>query len=289
MKGHDLGPRRSGSVDALLRGTRVLAIVAVVALAVAILSDATEGSFWARHALLGGLVASVIVVMLSAAIINEALERRRRERWRVLAQFVMLEFVRGARLVWTGVLAQVGVIPYDAARPELVDQNRLAVQDTDRLTAAVTEAIADDDVRRDLQDEIARLSAHSGETLGRWAAVMLNADVYAEVVDRHVELASEINWLSGLLDNAEPPEDRRRARRAFNNPSSQFAGSIVGEDLAKRIVVIAQFAEELDRNTMNLALRVVPLEWWEGRLGVTLAPEDVPATSAGDAARAPQT
>ena len=90
MRRHDVGPRRSQSIDALVRGTRVLAAVAVLALTGAIVSDAVSGDFWARHSLLGGLVASVIVVMLSVAVINEVLERRRRERWSILAQYVML-------------------------------------------------------------------------------------------------------------------------------------------------------------------------------------------------------
>jgi len=43
----------------------------------------------------------VIVALLSVALVSEAVERRRRRRWRVLAQYVMLELVRNARLVWT--------------------------------------------------------------------------------------------------------------------------------------------------------------------------------------------
>jgi hypothetical protein len=110
MRRHELGPRRSQSVVAALRGTRLLAIAALLALAGGIVSDVVEGSFWARHALLASLTASVIIVMLTVAVINEVLDRRRRERWSVLAQFVMLELVRNARLVWTGVLAQVGLL-----------------------------------------------------------------------------------------------------------------------------------------------------------------------------------
>jgi hypothetical protein len=74
----DSGPRRSGSVDAYLRGTRALAAVALLALVSGVLWDALDGRFWARHALLAGLVASVIVVMLTVALVNEALERRSR-------------------------------------------------------------------------------------------------------------------------------------------------------------------------------------------------------------------
>src|SRR5262249_16051061 len=98
-------------------------------------------------------------------------------------------------------------------------------------------------------------------------AVMLNADVYAEVIDRHVELASDISWLIGLLDNSDPPVDHRRRRRASSSPAVQVEGDIEGEELAKRIVVIAQLAEELDRATLELALRIVPIEWWAARLG----------------------
>ena len=55
IRRHDLGPRRSQSVDAYLRRTRVMAIVAVVALGGGIVSDALSGSFWIRHALLAPL------------------------------------------------------------------------------------------------------------------------------------------------------------------------------------------------------------------------------------------
>jgi hypothetical protein len=64
------GPRRSSSVEALLRGTRILAIAALLALAAAIALDVLEGDFWSRHTLLAGIVASVIVVMLSVAVIG---------------------------------------------------------------------------------------------------------------------------------------------------------------------------------------------------------------------------
>ena len=103
MVRRDSGPRRSASVDAYLRGTRGLAAIALLALVGGVLSDALEGRFWADHALLAGLVASVIVVMLTVALVNEAVERRSRQRWSVLAQYVMLQLVRDARLVWTGV------------------------------------------------------------------------------------------------------------------------------------------------------------------------------------------
>ena len=273
MRRHDVGPRRSRSVDAYLRRTRVLGVVALLALAGGVVSDTLGGTFWARHALLAGLAASVIIVMLSVAILNEVLDRRRRQRWSILAQYVMLELVRNARLIWTGVLEHAGLLAADAARPEAVDANARIVRDTPRLTAALRGVIADDVRARSLHEEITLLAAHTDEVLGRWAAVMLNADVYAEVIDRHVELASDISWLNGLLDNSDPPEDPRRQRRARSSPAVQIEGGIAGELLADRIVVITQLAEELDRGTLELALRIVPVEWWEDRLGATVPTE----------------
>ena len=74
------GPRRARSVDAYLRQIRAIAILVLAAVIAGVASDLTGGSFWERHALLAGVVSSVLVVMLSVAVINEVLERRRRQR-----------------------------------------------------------------------------------------------------------------------------------------------------------------------------------------------------------------
>jgi hypothetical protein len=108
--------------------------------------------------------------------------------------------------------------------------------------------IADDARRHGLQEKTALLAAHTDEVLGRWAAVMLNADVYAEVIDRHVELAGDISWLSGLLDSSDPPDDHRRQLRARSNPAVQIEGRLADDEFA---------------------LRIVPLEWWRARLGAS--------------------
>src|SRR5437868_14510229 len=103
------GPRRARSVDSHLRQTRVAAILALMAFAAGVISDVTAASFWTRHALLASLAASVIVVMLSVAVVNEVVERRKRRRWSILAQYVMFELVRNARLIWSGILDEAGL------------------------------------------------------------------------------------------------------------------------------------------------------------------------------------
>jgi hypothetical protein len=39
--------------------------------------------------------------------------------------------------------------------------------------------------------------------------------------------------------------------------------------LAQRLVAITQLAEHLERGTLDLAVKIVPVAWWEARLGTT--------------------
>jgi hypothetical protein len=253
-------------VDSYLRETRVLAVLALLAFAAGVASDTLERQFWSHHALLANLAASVIVVMLTVAVVNEAIERRRRRRWRVLAQYVMLELVRHARMVWTGIIELAGLMPSDADSAASLNAGARAVRNTPRLAEAIRALVAAGDQRRLLHAGINRSASRSNEVLSRWAGVMLTADAYAQLIDRHVELASDIAWLGSLLDQFEPiNDDRQRQRMSQNSPAVQIVGEIDDDRLVDRVVGIAQLAEALDRGTLELALRVVPAEWWETR------------------------
>jgi hypothetical protein len=78
-----------------------------------------------------------------------------------------------------------------------------------------------------------------------------------------------VAWIAGVFDATYPPGDRRRRTRARNSPAVEIESELSSEWLADRIVVITQLAEELDRTTLELALRLVPVEWWEERLGTS--------------------
>jgi hypothetical protein len=261
-------------VDAYLRGTRALAAIALLALVGGVLSDAFAGRFWADHALLAGLVASVIVVMLTVGLANEALERRSLKRWSVLAQYVMLQLVRDARIVWTGIAELAGLMPSDPhasqgdvlAAATSIDAGSSAVRNNERLTAALRALLARKDKRKQLHDKVTTVLEHNDSVLGRWAAVMLNADVYAEVIDRHVELTGDLAWASSLL-GLEFAEDDGPTRNGRSHPAALIEGLLDDELLAQRLAAITQLAEQLDRGTLDLALRIVPIDWWREQLG----------------------
>jgi len=244
--------------------------VALLALTAAIASEQFAEHLWERHPLLAGFVSSAIVVMLSVAVVNEALEIRRRRTWTVLAQYVMLELVRDARMCWTGILELVGLMPPGEPTAETMEAARVVVRDTPTMTRAIDDLVSDAGRRDALRGYVAEIVVHNDEVLGRWAAVMLNANLYAEVVDRHVELASDLAWLNSLLEQSDPADHGGlRRRRARSHPAVLITGEIDDDVLARRLVSMTQLAERLDTGTLDLALKIVPIAWWEERLDST--------------------
>jgi hypothetical protein len=245
-----------------------MALIAILALIAGIVSDSVGSDFWERHALLAGVAGSLLVVMLSVAVINEALELRQRRRWTVLAQYVMLKLARNARVIWTGVTELAGLMPSGATTTAALEAGARLVRDTPGLTAAVQELVADPNRRRQLQEGIGRFMTASDELLGRWAAVMLSADAYAEIIDRHVELALDVAWLDSLLDSSDPAPSTEPGRRDGRSKRVvPIEDEVEDEDMVNRVVAIAQFAENLDQLTLKIAVHIVPVQWWNERLG----------------------
>ena len=70
-----------------------------------------------------------------------------------------------------------------------------------------------------------------------------------------------------MLDESEPLEEHRsRPRLSRISPATQTLGPVEDEWLCENLVAIAQLAESLDRGSFELALRIVPLDWWATQL-----------------------
>jgi hypothetical protein len=121
-----------------VRSTRVIGGLSVLVLSGAIVWDLASDGFWVRHTLFTGLVASLIVVAVTAAVLNEVLERRQRQRWSILAQYALFDLVRTARLVWTGLLELAGLVPDGVVEHGALTAGSEAVLDTPRLARRST-------------------------------------------------------------------------------------------------------------------------------------------------------
>jgi hypothetical protein len=258
-----------------VRATRIIGGISVLVLFGAVAWDFANDGFWSRHALFTGLVASLIVVALTAAVLNEVLERRQRERWSVLAQYALFDLVRTARLVWTSLLELAGLVPDEELVDGALKAATEAVLDTPRLAAALDDMLARSAGREQLHRLITELHGHGQEVLGRWADVMVNSGTYAEIVDRHVELYSRLYWWGSVLDESEPLEEHlSRPTLSRLSPATQTSGPVEDEWLRDNLVAITQLAESLDRNSFELAMRIVPVDWWTEQL------PDRPSTTA---------
>jgi hypothetical protein len=267
MARHTVGPRRTRSRRAYGRATRIVAGFSVLVLAGAVAWDLADDGFWSRHALFTSIVASIIVVAVTVAVLNEVLERRQRERWSVLAQYALFDLVRTARHVWTGLLELAGLAPEGELGDGALAAASDALRDTPRVAAAMDEVLANADRREQLHRLIGQLLAYGQEVLGRWADVMVNSGTYAEVVDRHVELYSRLYWWGSVLDESEPLEEHlSRPRLSRVSPATQTRGPIEDAWLRENLVAIAQLAKSLDRGSFELAMRIVPLDWWATQL-----------------------
>jgi hypothetical protein len=267
MARHTAGPRRTTSSRTYVRSTRIIGGLSVLILCGAIAWDVAGDGFWSRHALVTSLVASLIVVAVTGAVLNEVLEHRQRQRWAVLAQFALFDFIRTARLVWTSLLDLAGLVPDDELGDGALAGGTEAVSDTPRLAAAIDELLVSVERRERLHRLIASLLAHGQEVLGRWAGVMVDSGIYAEIVDRHVELYSRLYWWGSVLDESDPLEEHlTRPRLSRLSPATQTSGPVEDEWLRDNLVAIAQLAESLDRGSFELAMRIVPIDWWTAQL-----------------------
>jgi len=180
----------------------------------------------------------------------------------------LFDLLRAARLVWGGLLELAGLIPEGELGDVALAAASEAVRDMPRLAAAMDEMLASADRREQLYRLIARLPDHGHEVLGRWADVMVSSGTYAEIVDRHVELYSRLYWWGSVLDESDPLEEHlSRPGLSRVSPATQAAiGPIEDEWLRDNLVAIAELVESLDRASFELAMRIVPLDWWVTQL-----------------------
>jgi hypothetical protein len=94
------------------RRARITALGAVALIAVLVSSDFYARQLWLGHPLTTAILASLSAVLVSVTVLEVVLKRRSERRWRLLAQYALLELAEAAHGAW-GVL--LGVIYEEAS------------------------------------------------------------------------------------------------------------------------------------------------------------------------------
>ncbi len=248
-------------------------------------SDFVVGSFWSHHSLLTSLLANVLVVAITLAVVNEFVERRDRRRWNLLAQSVLFALTQSARATWTGLVEvlRLGEVHSGAVEPLL--EGAALARDSERVSSAIRELLADEERRAVLARVTAAQADYASQVIARWAPVMVNASPYATVLNRHVELAGRLEWLSSVLTHNEPPEGQSGRERVLvrSNVASEHAEEFGGDEwLHDQTLAVINLATELDYRSREIAYAIVPMSWWATRTAGLAGRERDEAPAAGD-------
>jgi hypothetical protein len=255
----------------MMKQQRRLVLAATIGLALivaAAVSDFVIGSFWSRHSLLTSLVANVLVVAITLAVVNEFVERRDRRRWNLLAQAVLFALTQSARATWSGLVEvlRLGEVRSGSVEPLL--EGAALARDSERVSKAIDELLADEQRRAVLQRVTVQQAEYASDVIAKWAPVMVNSGPYAQVLNRHVELAGRLEWLSSVLTHNEPPEGQSGAERVLvrSNVATEHAEEFGGDEwIHDQLLAIINLATELDYRSRELAYSIVPLSWWTTR------------------------
>jgi hypothetical protein len=245
----------------------VTAVIGVALFALGIASDFIFRTFWARHAMLTSLLANVLVVVITVAVVNKVIERRNRRRWALVAQNALFALVQSARLTWTTMLEVLQLGQVQTGTTDSLREGAEIALDRSCVSAATRDLLASPDRRRRLQSAAERLGDHAGDVIGRWAAVMVGAATYAYVLDRHVELQGRLEWLSSVLANTAPAPDDQTviSRRYRTSVASEQADQFDDDSIHDVVLSIVVLATRLDSQSRELAFSLVSAAWWSDR------------------------
>lgn len=260
------------------RRLQVAAAAGLVLVLAAGASDFVVGSFWERHGMLTSLVANLIVVGVTVAVFDQVVEGRDRRRWSLLAQTVLFALIQSARATWTTMLDVLELADVQSGSVESLIEGKEVALDATRVSQAAEKLVHDEERRARLLRASGRLSNHASDVIAKWSPVMINAGPYAEMLDRHVELATRLEWLNNVLTHNEPPEGQSRADRTLTRSAvaTEHAEQLgTDEWLHDQILAIVTLATKLDYESREYAYAIAPLSWWSERTA-GLAGNDAP-------------
>ena len=243
----------------------VAAFGAVALIAVVVSSDFYASQFWLGHPATTAIFASLTVVLVSVTVIEAILNRRSERRWRLLAQYALLELAEAAHGAWGVLLVVIDEANSGsnaAADPARVIEVLHSPARAPAMKRKIDSMLTDPARRNELQKSLEQTLATSRELISRWGAVLTGSTSFSELFDRHVEMIGRIHGLWYFLAYG-----TRRGSR-FRSPG----GSHRDDWFVDNLFSMTRIAIRLEDETWAIALRVVPPDWWDMRTDELAAP-----------------
>jgi len=246
-------------------GRRTAAVLAIVLLVAVAGSDFVVAGFWASHPMLTAIVSALAVVLLSVAVIEVVLSRRSERRWRILAQSALIELAEAANTTWTSLATALGLQGATERSPDSVREALASDVKGPKVRQQIETALMSAQLRENLSGQLAESLVEGHQVLGRWAVALTSSETYAEIFDQHVELYGRVGGLQLFLHDgyrqSDPRGRRGRARREYGSPG----GEVQDEWFVDNLVGTIKIGASLEDATWDLALRLLPEEWWDRR------------------------
>jgi hypothetical protein len=246
-------------------GRRTAAILAILLLVAAAVSDFLVAGFWVSHPMLTAIVSALVVVLLSVAVIEVVLNDRAERRWRVLAQSALMELGEAANTTWTALANALGLQGATEMSPDAVRAALASDAKGPKVRQQIETALLNAQLRENLAGHLAERLADGHRILGRWAVALTASETYAEIFDQHVELYGRVNGLQLFLRDgyrqSDPRGRRARERREYSSPG----GEVDDEWFVDNLIGTIKIGASLEDATWDLALRLLPEAWWDRR------------------------
>ena len=228
-----------------LGGTALLLIVA------ASVTDVAITHFWDRNAMLTGVLADVLVLLVGVAVVNEWLDIRAAERWRTVAYYALIELLYASRIAWVRLCHELNL---HEGRPLTIDElgEIVLADDGQQLLEARAQAVlADPEARRRLSQVVLEASDHTRETLTNWAPIMITTAPSADAINRFTRLHGRMMRLRNVLQE--------------NIEGHRIPHIEIGDNAwaARRLTTIIRMGATLSVSYRAEAYQLVPQEEWE--------------------------
>ena len=221
--------------------------------------------------MLTAVLSALAVVLLSVAVIEVVLDRRAERRWRLLAQYALVELAEAAHTVWVRLANEFNIIGAENLSTEDVQQVLNSPDQAPAVRRDLASTLADTRRRDGLRRLLEEFSQEGRQHFTGWAAVMTGSRSYADIFDKHVELYSLIHALHHYLAYGS------HVGQQFLPTDLALREDVLYPDL---LLNVFNHAASLESETWALAFRLTPAEWWLRRVGSRAAP-----AHAGEAGR----